>query len=182
MKKLFALLVLIFSLACMTFAQSALDFNAPILLTSCGQSADGMSMKILLQRDSLAFDYDLQATVSKLEGKGSLIIVIGGSSKGLGAAKISADDETKRVSELIAAARKAKLPILAVHLGGQARRGALSDGFNLLGAENADHIIVVKGGNDDSFFSTISAEKEIPLEIADTALKVGELVKTIYTK
>lgn len=178
MKKLLTIAGLL--CAALAYAESAIEFKTPILLTSCGQSADGLSMKLLLQRDSLAFDYQPQATVAQLEGKGSLIIVIGGSSKGLGAAKISAEDEMNRVKNLIDAAQKAGVPILVAHMGGATRRGSLSDPFNALGAEHADHLIVVKGGNDDNFFSKISAEREIPLETAVNALQVGELLKSIY--
>lgn len=176
------LLTIALSLTISAFAQSALEFKTPILLTSCGQSADVISMKLLLQRDSLDFEYLPQASAENLTDKGSLILVIGGSSKGLGAAKISAEDETKRVQSLITAAGKAKLPILAAHLGGRNRRGSLSDPFNQLGAENADHLIVVKGGNDDQFFTNISAEKEIPIEIIDQTQKVAEALKLIYSK
>ena len=95
----------------------------PILLTSCGQAADVLMMKTLLQRDSLNFDYVPDAKAADLDGKGSVMVVVGGSSKGLGAAKISAEDESARVQGLLDAAHKAGVPILAVHLGGLNRRG-----------------------------------------------------------
>ncbi len=155
-------------------------FAEPILLTSCGQSADALMMKTLLARDSLRFEYLPAATATDVAGKGSVLLVIGGSSKGLGAAKISAEDESARIAGLVKAAQEAELPVLAVHLGGQARRGALSDPFNQLGAESANHLIVVKGGNDDSFFSTIAETKTIPMETAATALGVSPLVRNLY--
>jgi hypothetical protein len=155
-------------------------FAQPILLTSCGQCADALMMKTLLSRDSLAFSYLPTATAADLDGKGSLMLVVGGSSKGLGAAKISADDETARVTALLDAAEKAEIPIIAVHMGGLARRGALSDPFNRLGAEHAHRLIVVKGGDNDSLFTKIAEDNSILLETADTALGVSPLVKKIY--
>ena len=155
-------------------------FAEPILLTSCGQSADALMMKTLLTRDSLAFMYVPAATASDLTGKGSVLLVVGGSSKGLGAAKISAEEETARASALLGAARKAGIPVLVVHLGGAARRGVLSDAFIRLGAENARHIIVVKGGNDDDLFTQIASEKKIPLQVSDTALHVSPLVHALF--
>jgi hypothetical protein len=155
-------------------------FATPILLTSCGQSADAMSAKVLLQRDSLAFDYAPQATADQLAGHASVIIVVGGSSKGLGAAKISAEDETARVTRIIDAAESAKLPILVLHLGGVSRRGSLSDSFNQLGADHADHIIVVKGGNDDGFFTEIAEAKQITIETYDKILDVAPALKLLY--
>ena len=156
------------------------SFSEPILLTSCGQSADVLMMKTLLNRDSLAFDYLPNAQGSDVAGHGSTILVLGGSSKGLGAAKISEEEEIARVQGIVAAAKEAKVPIWAVHLGGQNRRGALSDPFNQLGAENSARIIVVKGGNEDGFFTKIAEEKKIPLDTAETALAVGGMVKEMF--
>jgi hypothetical protein len=152
----------------------------PILLTSCGQSADVLMMKTLLARDSLHFVYLPQATYADLAGAGSVIIVLGGSSKGLGAAKISETEETARVTALLDSARAKDVPVLAVHMGGLNRRGALSDPFNRLGAAAAVRIIVVKGGNDDGFFAAIASENSARLDTVDNALLVGPLVKAIF--
>jgi hypothetical protein len=156
------------------------QFKEPILLTSCGQGPDVLMMKVMLNKDSLQFSYLPLAKAEDLSGKGSVILVLGGSSKGLGAAKIGEAEEIARVSALLEAARKDSVPVLAVHLGGLNRRGALSDPFNRLGAEGADYLMVVRSGNQDGFFTTIAAGKKIPLDTLDTALKVGTLVKKFY--
>jgi hypothetical protein len=155
-------------------------FHEPILLTSCGQSADVLMLKTLMAKDSLNFDYKPDAKSADLDGKGSLIVVVGGSSKGLGAAKISAEDETARISALLEAAHTAGIPVLAVHMGGMNRRGALSDPFNRLGAENAVKIIVVKGGDNDGFFTKLATEKKIPLISCANGLEVGPVVRGLY--
>ena len=166
-------------LAACTFAAEP-AFHEPILLTSCGQSADVLMLKTLMAKDSLTFDYKPDAKAADLEGKGSLIVVVGGSSKGLGAAQISAEDESARVGALLDAAHTAGIPVLAVHMGGMNRRGALSDPFNQLGAENAARIIVVKGGDNDGFFTKISTAKNIPLTSCANGLEVGPVVRGLY--
>jgi UDP-N-acetylmuramoylalanine-D-glutamate ligase len=133
-------------------------------------------------RDSLAFEYHPQATEANLEGANSVILVIGGSSKGLGAAKISAEDENKRVDALIKAAHEKKIPVLVTHLGGEQRRGELSDPFNQLGAENATQLIVVKGGDNDGFFTKIAEAKKIPLASAENILSIEPMLKGIFSK
>jgi hypothetical protein len=172
------------ALSCVALTQAMAaevpSFAEPILLTSCGQSADVLMMKTLLTRDSLSFTYLPQATAADLPGAGSVMIVLGGSSKGLGAAKISEAEETARVTALLDSARSHSIPVLALHMGGLNRRGALSDPFNKLGAAAATRIIVVKGGNDDGFFTKLAAEKGTPLETVDNVLLVGPLVKEIY--
>lgn len=177
MKTISIFLSLLFALAAVAAEN---PFAEPILLTSCGQSADVLMMKTLLARDSLSFEFLPSATAADLEGMGSLIIVLGGSSKGLGAAKISESDEVARVTALAAAADKAGIPILAAHIGGLNRRGPLSDPFNRLGAEHASRIVVVKGGDDDGFFAKIAAGKSVPLDTLDTALDIAPLLTEIY--
>ncbi len=179
MKKI-TLLLLLVTLAFSTARAETKPFAEPILLTSCGQSADALMMKVLLGKDSLAFEYLPSASAADLAGRGSLLIVLGGSSKGLGAAKISAEDETARVTALLEAARQAELPVLAVHLGGKDRRGALSDPFNRLGAEHAQRLIVVKGGNEDGFFTTIGEEKSIPMDTVASGMSVSPVLRAIY--
>jgi hypothetical protein len=157
-------------------------FTTPILLTSCGQSADVLMMKTLLNKDSLTFDYTPLAKPGDLDGKNSVILVVGGSSKGLGAAKVSESDEMARVEALLKAAQDAKMPVIVAHLGGEARRGELSDKFIQLGAENATTIIVVKGGDKDGFISKIAQEKNISIESAETILAVDPVLKKLYGK
>ncbi len=96
------------SISLAALAQAA-DFRTPVLLTSGGQSADPQMIKTLLTRDSIAFEFKPLATAADLEGKGSVIIVLGGSSKGLGAAKVSAEEESERISNLITAAKVKKI-------------------------------------------------------------------------
>ncbi|MDD5088154.1 MAG: DUF6305 family protein [bacterium] len=177
MKTLVMVLSLLFAWAAVAEER---PFAEPILLTSCGQSADVLMMKTLLARDSLSFEFLPSATAENLPNMGSLLIVLGGSSKGLGAAKISEADEIARVTALTAAAEAAGIPILAAHIGGLNRRGPLSDPFNRLGAEQSSRLVVVKGGDDDGFFAKIAAEKSIPLDTLNTALDVAPLLAEIY--
>lgn len=172
----------VFALAVIGTAAVAQEptYSEPILLTSCGQSADVLMMKTLLAKDSLVFAYLPHATAADVAGKGSIIIVVGGSSKGMGAAKISEADETARVTAVLDSAQSARIPVIAVHMGGLSRRGALSDPFNRLGAARAAHIIVVKGGNDDGFFTAISAANNVPLDTLKNALEISQLMKRVY--
>lgn len=180
MKTPMSLLIMIVYLSSLPAHAEPKPFVEPILLTSCGQSADALMMKMLLTKDSLIFSYVPAATTADLAGRGSVLIVVGGSSKGLGAAKISSEEESARALALLNAAREADIPVLAIHLGGAARRGALSDAFIRLGAENAQHIIVVKGGNEDGMFTAIADPSKIPLEVAESALQVSSLVRALY--
>jgi len=154
----------------------------PVLITSAGQSADILMLKILSTKASLDYTLDKIASAKTIEGFKSVIIVSGGSTKGLGAAKIDKEEEYTRVEKLIEAAKKKNIPIIAAHIGGKSRRGALSDYFNKLVAENADHLIVVENGNQDDFFSKIAKEKGIEINLTEKIVLIKDILKTIYGK
>ena len=150
-------------------------FSQPTLLTSCGQAADVLMLKGLCGRAGVDIKYRPYATADSLADIKSIILVAGASSKGLGAAKVDAGGEEARVKKLLAAAKKAKIPVVMFHVGTDARRGALSDPFNKIAADGADIIVVAKGGDDDGFFKKIADSRKvryIPMENTAGALIV----------
>lgn len=164
MAAVFALLVL--SHASM-LAQGKPRFDKPILLTSAGQSADVTMASTLLKKAQIESTVKPLAQPSDLAKMRTLIIVAGYSSKGLGAAGISREEEMSRVKALLAAAAKSGVRVLTMHLGGTARRGSQSDDFNRVAAEAAAYLLVVKGGDEDQFFSGIARSRKIPIEVVD---------------
>jgi hypothetical protein len=150
-----------------TVAQEKQSFKVPILITSAGQSADVTLAGSLCKKANLEAKALPSAVPADLKGVNTLLIVPGFSSKGLGAAGTSKEDEMQRVRTLIAAARSAKIPILVIHIGGMARRGTQSDDFNRTAVEAARHLIVVKQGNEDGFFTALAAEHHIRIEVVD---------------
>jgi len=160
------------------------EFKAqgPVLITSAGQSADVLMAKVLAKKSALTYTLDKTATPDKLKGHKSLILVCGGSTKGLGAAKIDKEQELERIKDLLKAAKKENMSVIAMHIGGKSRRGSLSDYFNIPVAEVADCLIVVKSGNEDGKFSEIAKEKNIPLKLSEKIVAVTEILKSIYAK
>ena len=158
---------------------SAQKFEQPVLISSAGQSADVKLVQMLVQRQKLDTRTVLMATSEDLKGVKTLLIVPGFSSKGLGAAGVSQQQEMERVRLLVEAANSMKIPIVMVHVGGNARRQGQSDAFNRLIAENSKYLIVVKQGDEDGFFSAISKAKGLPLvlvdKISDTEAPIGGL-------
>lgn len=158
------------------------EFHArePVLITTAGQSADIMMVKILAQKAELQFTINNLATAADLKGQATLIIVSGGSTKGLGAAKIDREEELARVQALIDSARTAEIGIVTMHVGGKARRGKLSDKFNQVAAENADCLIVVESGDEDGFFSNTAAEKKIPIFLVEKIISAQDVLRSIF--
>ncbi len=177
--KFFAIILFI-----LTTVAAASDFHAkqPMLITAAGQSQDVTMVKILAQKAGLKFAFDKLAKPDQLKDHATLVLVTGGSTKGLGAANIDKDQELARVNSLIKVAREAKMNIITMHVGGPSRRGKLSDEFNKVTAENADCLIIVKSGDEDQLFSKIAEGKKIPIFLIDKIIDAGDILKEIFAE
>ncbi|MBP9211909.1 MAG: hypothetical protein KBF97_03860 [Bacteroidetes bacterium] len=173
---------LIITAAVMLTAQSKEKYEQPILITSAGQSADVTMAAMLCKKVGLNAKAVTRATAADVKDVKTLIIVPGFSSKGLGAAGISREQEMERVKEVIAAAQKQKIRILLLHIGGKPRRGQQSDDFNKLCGEASLHMIVVKQGNEDNFFTEISTSKKIGLDVVEKIAEAAKPLEASFVK
>lgn len=152
----------------------------PVLLTSVGQSADVEMVKTMLTKSDINLTMKTTATEVDLEDVKTLVLAVGGSSKGLGAAGIDADQELERVSALIDAADEAGITIIAVHIGGEARRGELSDKFIAPSFVKADYAIVVSAGDKDKMMSKLASESKMPMDLVETMADVMAPLKAAF--
>lgn len=154
----------------------------PVLLTSAGQSADVQILKTLLDRSKVSAKTLPLAKASDLDGAKTLVVAIGGSAKGLGAAGIDAQKETARLKGLLARAKELKMPVLAMHIGGESKRGDLSDGLYSLVVATAAQVVLVKDGDKDGFLSKTAAASNVPVETVEKLVGVLEPLKKIFAK
>jgi hypothetical protein len=153
----------------------------PALLTSVGQSADVEMVKVLLERAGVPHKMNAQAKAGDLAASGArtLIVVVGGSTKGLGAAGISAEAELGRSKALIAEAKKLGMTIIGLHVGGEARRGELSDKFIKAAIPDCDYVIAVESGDKDGFFGKLCGGR-IPLDKVERISKAVEPLQRAF--
>lgn len=139
-------------------------FEAPILVTSFGQSADTSMMDAIMKRSGVKdYAFNALATDADVKNYKTVIIVCGASSKGLGAAGISEADETARAEKFMAAVKETNPAVIMAHLGGSMRRGTLSDKLTDMVLEVAKYMVVVEDANFDGKFTKVAQEKNIPL-------------------
>lgn len=153
-----------------TTTEEPVSFEGPYILTSAGQSADFQMVKAMLKLNKVenSTDNALLTPDTIPEGTGTIIIVIGGSSKGLGAAGIDAEQELERVDSVIKHAEEKGIAILAMHIGGTARRGELSDKFIEPVIAAAKACIVVEEANaNDMLFTALSEKYSLPLTLIE---------------
>jgi len=141
-----------------------------LVLTSVGQSPDATMVRVVLRRMKINAENKALLRANELGGEKVLVAVVGGSSKGLGAAGIDKDQEIERVLALFEVAKQKGMKLLVMHIGGEGRRGTLSDAFIEAAAPHADRLIVVDGGNNDKFFDRLVEGKNVKIL---TALNVN---------
>ena len=154
--------------------------ESPILVTSGGQSADYQMIATVMGKVGMTYEVNNLATSADLGDAKTLIVVVGGSSKGLGAAGIDADGELARVGELIDGAKAAGLSVIAMHTGGEARRGDLSDKFITPIFEKADYAIVVTAGDADGLMAGICASNGIPMSAIGSISEVTTVLPAAF--
>jgi len=159
------------------------QFETPILITDVGQGNSSKLVEALIKRAG-DFEYTSEstATADQLEGVKTLIIGVGASSKGLGAAGLNADQEYERAKALLAAAEEKGIPVIGVHIGGLPRRGELSDRFNHQVLEGSSVFVAWQGGNEDGFFTEGAKEAGVPLVIAEGKRDVGSELTKLLTE
>lgn len=188
-----AAFVLAAALAPVPLAAQAAEAKAelPVLVTSCGQSIGPTTIKVVLQRLKMDYDIDPLATPETLKAKPykSLIITMGASLKGMGAAGIQIEDELARAATLIAAARKQGVKIIGAHIEGMKRRsqgaaaGDTTDEQSIDAvAPNADLLLVLKEGNSDGRFTVISQSKKIPLVEFEKTMDLIPALEKLFAK
>jgi len=170
MKKIACLIVVVLFFSTVLWAQQgrAAFADSPAVLTSVGQSADIEMVRVLLTRSGIPFRANAQIRADGLEtGDNTLILVLGGSSKGLGAAGVSVEEDLTRSIALVDRARSMGMQIIAIHVGGNPRRGPLSDGFINFAVPVADYFIFVADGDRDGLLTNLANGANVPLSRVD---------------
>ena len=160
-------------------ANEALGGTKVADMRSFGQSADVSMLDALMKKVGAEYTFDATASAEDAAGYKTIIIASGASSKGLGAAGISQEDEIARAEAIAQTAKDNDITVIVAHMGGAARRGTLSDQFSDLALGCADYIMVVEEGNDDGKFSDAATDAGIPITmlytIADAVTPLQEI-------
>jgi hypothetical protein len=178
--KILFLTLTAFSLPCIPgMAQG--NFAKPGMITSVGQSSDIAIVKVLLNTKlKLGLEVSPLAQPADIAKMKTLIVVLGASTKGLGAAGINLDQEMERTKALVKAAKDGGVRILALHVGGEARRGKSSNDLAELVVPEARHVVVVASGNKDKGFNAMASKRNVPVSEAANLAAAGDLVASLF--
>jgi hypothetical protein len=156
-------------------------FEGPGILSSVGQSSDIAVVKVLLNTKlKLGLDVKPLAQAGDLAGQKVLVVVVGASTKGLGAAGIDVAKEFERAKALLSAARKQGVGVIALHTGGGSRRGKTTDDLIRLVVPLSDYVVVFAGGNKDKVFQSAAGSHPVPIVEVESLAAVGDAVKAVF--
>jgi hypothetical protein len=169
-----------------------LVFETPFMITNAGQGPGGKMGRLLIkQAKALELDKDFFYVDVPYEDDvtekpySCIVIVIGSTDKGLGATGITIDEEIDRVNRVMAAAKEAEIPVVAVLLE-KDKRSDIPTNANERCIDavcpGSAMMIVIKDGNQDGRFDKLKEEYDIPLVLIDSAMDFGELSKTMFNK
>ena len=186
--KSFLLFGVVFLSAALFFAGAASAaempaVEAPVIVTTCGQSPGAVMVKMSLMQSQITPAENKNTIIaSDLAGKGykTLIVTTGTSGKGMGAAGTNVEKEIARCKELIEAAKAEGMVVITAHVEGMARRTDSADQASIdeimpLG----DAMLIVAGSNPDGFFTKLAQDNDKPLIEAKDALSIGSSLKEL---
>lgn len=162
---------------------SVQHFDTPFLLAAAGQSPDAVMVKIVAQKEKLDFDFNSLADAGDVPGNKSMMLVMGVSMKGLGAAGIKLNEEMDRVDRLIAAAHEDNIPVIGMFAGGAGGRGGrdnYTDEIIRQVAPKVDYLVAVRTGDKDGFIKGIAEENGIPLTYFNTIVDMTKIIPQMY--
>lgn len=152
----------------------------PVAMTCPGQAPEGQLVKLIFGRLKTPIKYDPFLEPKDIGGNKTLIIILGGSGKGLGTAGVDLKDEMKRAEQLVTEAAKQKIKLVGIHSGGEDRRGEVSTKLIDLVAPKMNYLIVREDGNKDGLFTKLSNERKIPLTLIKATPELTDVFKELF--
>ncbi len=175
------LLVLVFS-----FTVNAAElpvFNQPVVVTTCGQSPGALMVKMICQQSNIDCTQNDLLTVQDLKAGNfkTLIITMGTSGKGMGAAGTNMNEEEKRISSLIKTAKELNIKLIGAHVEGMSRRVDENDARSIeIVLPDSEALLVKNASNEDGYFAEKSEELEIPAVFFEKNMDMGAAINKFF--
>lgn len=156
-------------------------YHGPLLLTSLGKGPSGTMARVQLEIEArLPVHYDPVAGTDELMHYQTLAVAAGISTKGLEMAGTDLVSEASRTVVLLGMARDKKIPVLLLHLGGATKRTEPDQKILEKAIPLSDHIIVMKDGNQDQYFTDKANEYRIELTEVETFDDLPGVLRNLF--
>lgn len=157
--------------------------QGPVAVTTIGQSPGAMQVAMLLRQLKIQALQKDDLVPSELVGKGYkvLVLTMGTSLKGMGAAGVDLNSEINRCNALVAEARKQKMFVIGAQIEGLKRRTDDSDErSNKAVCAVADLLLTRKEIDHDSYFTNVAKQRKIPLMQTKEALDFKYALSVLF--
>lgn len=157
----------------------------PAVVTTCGQSPGALMVKVMCDEAKVECEQqDLLKAADLAAGRyKTLIVTMGTSLKGMGAAGVNADSEVRRTQAVLAEAHRLKMVIVGVQLEGPSRRTDQTDEASIRAVTPESSLLIIRSDvNGDGYFTKVAADKKIPLILIKEALDVKALLPVLFKK
>lgn len=163
--------------------------EGPAVVTSLGQTPGALMIKMLCDQikvkatEDVLYSADQLVAASKKKDTApkTLFITMGTSLKGMGAAGVDLDSEVKRVTELVAAARKLGMLVVGTQIEGLSRRtDQYDERSNKTVCGLADMLIIRKEVDNDGFFSKVAKDRKIPIAFVDSPMETTKVLIPLF--
>lgn len=168
-----AVLVLLASHVALAQVPAGMDIPAnlpklegPVAITTIGQAPGLVQVGLLLKQLKVDVYSDDFLEAKDLVGKGYKVLILnmGTSLKGMGAAGVDLDSEIARCDQLVAEARKQGMFIIGAQIEGLKRRtDEYDERSNQAVTAVADLLLIRSEIDHDSFFTNVAKQRNIPI-------------------
>lgn len=156
-----------------TTGQADIDIVQNIIQNATGLKAIEDEVGDYVREDRL--------TAANVENNSVVFLVVGSSAKGLGGSSEAKVNEEK--ARAIAFGEKAvagDIKLIILHVGGEGRRGSLSDPIISAVVPSANLLLVVVTGDNDNFFTNLSKNNNVPLYLFSKSTKLVPAFETLF--
>ncbi len=142
--------------------------KTPVVITSAGQNSDTYIIQDITNQLMISSLFMPQANDTDLEDVKTVVFAVGYSSLGAKYKDTSYEEEINRVKKLLEKAKKDKLTVLVVALGGDHADRNKTEGLLRLAGARADYLIGLRGSNSEIIMTELAEEENIPLTLVNS--------------
>ncbi len=154
-------------------APPAVEIEYPLLVTSLGQSTDGLLVREMLSDLKADFTYETVVPPEKLRDYKTVLLAVGASAKALGGLGLTTEVEFDRCKALLAALEPESTVIL-VRLGDSASQDSLTAALLELALPYSDMLLITQNSDRDGALATLAAGQGIACSVSGTVRQMAE--------
>lgn len=165
--------------------------TAPILITTCGQTAGAMLVGTVCDRLGIPYHVDPFLLMGDLGAVccsdagcpfgGTLLIMTGASSEGMRAREVDMTFEIARCTALLERARELGMFIIVAQVEGPTRRSAEDDERSIRSVSPFADLLITRADIDhDGYFAALAEELDIPQVYIDGPLDLETLLPLLF--